>query len=343
VAITFGGVGVISKSEYFAGVALYHVAALGFGMLLCYVLLYSNIEPEDTAWLKRFLPQLMIALGLLASFVVLEHYAENFRIVRQTKTVLAFQWRNNVSTFLMLTLPFPFYAALKHPRSVIYGLVMFLSLLLTGSRGGMVFGVVEFLMCLVLLLVADKKRRTAYLYIFGLLLCAFVVFSGSLLQLFSATINRLIGVIEGETEVRIELYMRGVKDFLNHPVLGTGIGYMGNRDVHHSADFALCWYHCEPLQILASTGIVGVAAYAAQFVQRCRVLLKPSDLFHVTLFLSYISLEMMSLVNPGIFAPLPYLLIATFLLVIAEKTATLPKPTQVTEPVNTDRDKIAML
>lgn len=38
----------------------------------------------------------------------------------------------------------------------------------------------------------------------------------------------------------------------------------------------------------------------------------------MTIFLSYISLEMMSLVNPGIFCPVPYLLYVTIFMVIVE-------------------------
>ena len=37
------------------------------------------------------------------------------------------------------------------------------------------------------------------------------------------------------------------------------------------------------------------------------------------MFISYIALELMSLVNPGIFAPFPYLFLVTIYFVIMEK------------------------
>ena len=41
-----------------------------------------------------------------------------------------------------------------------------------------------------------------------------------------------------------------------------------------------------------------------------------ATLFNMTIFLSYISLEMMSLVNPGEFCPIPYELITTLIFII---------------------------
>ena len=122
-----------------------------------------------------------------------------------------------------------------------------------------------------------------------------------------------------KNEVRTIHYARGINDFLNNPIFGTGLGYMGNRDVHASKEFALCWYHCEPIQIAASFGIVGIAAYMYQFIRRNVLLWRRTTLFNITVFLSYISLEFMSLVNPGIFCPLPYLLMVTLFFVVVEK------------------------
>jgi hypothetical protein len=121
------------------------------------------------------------------------------------------------------------------------------------------------------------------------------------------------------TEVRAAHYARGINDFLTHPIFGTGLGYMGNRDVHASVDFALCWYHCAPIQVCASFGIVGIITYSYQFIKRNMLIWRKATLFNMTIFLSYISLEMMSLVNPGIFCPIPYLLYVTLFMVLVEK------------------------
>ena len=94
---------------------------------------------------------------------------------------------------------------------------------------------------------------------------------------------------------------------------------MGNSDVHNNAEFTLCWYHCSPIQSLGSFGIVGVAAYGYLIYLRIRTLAKNFTFFNIAMFLSYIGLEMMSLVNPGIFVPFPYLFLVTIYFVVMER------------------------
>ncbi|MDR2753402.1 MAG: O-antigen ligase family protein, partial [Oscillospiraceae bacterium] len=166
---------------------------------------------------------------------------------------------------------------------------------------------------------SDKKRRLLYISVAALCAALLVVAIPKLFAFFWPTIQRLLETLFKQ-EARILLYRRAVEDFLAHPFFGTGIGYMGNRDVHPSREFALCWYHCAPLQIIGSLGCVGVAAYLYQYVTRVRVFLRSRTNFHWTLLLSWLALEMMSLVNPGVFVPLPYLLLVTMFTVFAEKT-----------------------
>ena len=320
-ATTLGGVGAISAKEYFAGGALYHTAMLGFGMLLLYLWLSSAVKQDTDGRLERFIPDLMAALGLLAAFMVLHLYLTGLPVLLKKPQIIEFQWRNNVSTFLMLALPFPFFKAFKRPAWLLAGLVMYLALLLSSSRGGALFGTVELVMCVLFLLLADKKHRLLYLLIVAAVLVVLFLSLPRLLPFFWPVIKRFLdSVFNSEQEVRMQLYKRAVQDFLAHPVFGVGLGWTGNRDLHPSKTFALCWYHCAPLQIIGSMGLVGAAAYIYQYIVRVKIFLrKPADKFHWTLFLAWAGLEMMSLVNPGVFAPVPYLLILTVLLVVGEK------------------------
>jgi hypothetical protein len=318
IAITAGGLGTITAKEYFGGASLYHMVMLGFGMLAAYILFMNYIPASAGQKLRRYLPHLMAALGLFACLMVFHHYLTHFSTVLKTGTVLQFQWRNNVSTFLMLSIPFPFYLALKKPGWTVAGLAMFFALLLSGSRGALIFGTIEFLMCVAVLFTIDRRRRVPYLIVGGLMVVAAAVFAQDLFGFLGSTVNRLITITD--QEVRMRLYERALTDFFHHPIFGTGIGYMGNRDVHPSKAFSLCWYHCEPLQILGSLGLVGVGAFVWQLIARCITFLKKRSAFHITLFISYVGVEMMSLVNPGVFAPLPYLLLVTLFLAAAEKS-----------------------
>ena len=82
---------------------------------------------------------------------------------------------------------------------------------------------------------------------------------------------------------------------------------------------AVNWYHSSPFQIIGSFGLFGVVTFLYQFYKRCRLFLRRTTHFNLTLFLSFIGLTMMSTVNPGEFCPLPYAFLITYFLVVCEK------------------------
>ncbi len=323
-SILLGGVGFISAKEYFAPTSIYHMLGLGFGMVLIYAYFYAHISVKKDYSLLDMLTKIMVITGCFASFMVIAHYLVSINEVIDRQGLIFMQWRNNCSTILMITMPFAFLMANKKSYATVFGFIFYFALLLTGSRGGMVFGSVEIVMCMVMYMLYDRRRRLAYVIITFCIAFGLLAFFPQVTGFLGYTIDRLFNSINdflvGESnEVRVRHYARGIKDFLSQPIFGTGLGYMGNRDVHASKEFALCWYHCEPIQIAASFGVVGIVTFAYQFVRRNILIWKKATLFNMTIFLSYISLEMMSLVNPGILCPLPYLMLVTLFMVVVEK------------------------
>lgn len=324
IAILLGGLGFISTEEYFAPTSIYHMIGLGFGMLFMYAYFYAHIGEERNYSLIGHLTKVMVLTGCFAAFMVFSYYLININAFLDKGALLYIQWRNNCSTIFMITIPFAFLMANKKSYATIFGFIFYFAMLLTGSRAGMVFGSVEIVMCIVMFILYDKRRRLAYLIICACILFGFLAFAPQITELLGYTIDRLFNAINGflmgeQTEVRAVHYARGISDFLKHPIFGTGLGYMGNRDVHASKKFALCWYHCAPIQVCASFGIIGIITFSYQFIKRNILIWRKATLFNMTIFLSYISLEMMSLVNPGVFCPMPYLLYVTLFMVIVEK------------------------
>lgn len=323
-AILLGGLGFITTQEYFAPTSLYHMFGLGFAMLFVYAYFYAHIEVKRNYSLIDYITKVMVLTGCFAAFMVISYYIININEVIDRSGLLFIQWRNNCSTILMITIPFAFFMANKKSYATVLGFVLYFAILLTGSRGGMVFGSVEIVMCIVMYMLYDKRRRLAYVIICACILFGFLAFAPQITEFLGYTLDRLFNAVNeflmGEsTEVRAAHYARGINDFLTHPIFGTGLGYMGNRDVHASKEFALCWYHCAPIQVCASFGVVGIIAFSYQFIKRQMLIWRKATLFNMTIFLSYISLEMMSLVNPGIFCPIPYLLYVTLFMVLVEK------------------------
>lgn len=322
IAVTLGGVGFLSAKEYFNLVSFYYVFGLGFGMVLIYIILTTYLNCERDYSVKEKFTDIMVYMGLFAVFMMLEFYLVNIREVIDTKGIIYMQWRNNISTFLMLAMPFAAFKAVKKPSYVFLALIYYLCILLAGSRGGLIFGGIELVMTISILIGIDKRHRWTFIAIaMGIMLSAAFYFQ-DFYGFFSETINRLImglmGITGSEKEVRLRLFARAFEDFNSNPIFGTGLAYMGNRDVHPSKEFALCWYHCEPLQIMASLGTLGIVAFSIQLMWRFYIFLKKKTVFNITILVSYVGLEMMSLVNPGIFCPIPYLFMVTMYLAIVE-------------------------
>lgn len=320
ISITLGGAGFISAEEYFSLISFYYVFGLGFGMLIIYVLLSTYINKDRDYSLKEKFTDIMMYMGIFAVFMILEFYLKNADAVIETKGIIYMQWRNNISTFLMFAMPFAAFKAIKKPSYIFLSLLYYGCILLAGSRGGLIFGGIEFIMTLSILIGIDKRHRWTFIAIsVGIILAMFVFFQ-DFYGFFGETFDRLImGITGTEKEVRVSLFSRAFKDFNSNPIFGTGLAYMGNMDVHHAAQFALCWYHCEPLQIIGSLGIVGIIAYIYQLCTRLYIFIKKRTVFNITILVSYLGIEMMSLVNPGVFCPLPYLFLVTMFIVIVEK------------------------
>ena len=116
---------------------------------------------------------------------------------------------------------------------------------------------------------------------------------------------------------RDNLYAEGLKNFLEYPIFGTGLGYR-NDVVYPLNDMAIFWYHSTPIQIIASMGIFGAMAYIYQFAVRMRIGLKNSA-FHICTLLAFLGFEGYSCVNTGDFTPLPFAFLAVYMFLVLEK------------------------
>ena len=329
VAVTLGGLGKITAKEYFSLMPIFFTLGLGFGMLLFYNLMNSHIRLRENYSLPDKISKIMIIMGLFCCFMILEYYGEHLDKVLSTHGLLAFQWRNNASTFLIFALPFAFLRSIKGNHGWFWvGMLFYGCMMITGSRGGAIVGTAEVMMCMIALLCFDKRHRVHNIIIISVGIVMFFVFFWDLIYFFRDMLLRLLQI--DDNEIRVRLMRRAVEDFLSNPVFGRGLGYFGNRDVHHSAKGALCWYHSSPFQVIGSFGIVGIAAYGYIFVARIVYFARRNTLTNKFIFIAYIGMQLMSLVNPGLFSPVPYLLMMTLLFVIMDKIKDDPEEIRLT-------------
>lgn len=322
VAVTLGGLGKITAREYFSGTALYYTFGLGIGMFLLYLLMNSHFRASDKYVLRLKFSFIMMLAGLFCVFMIVHHYILYWPNFMSKLSPLYFQWRNNASTLLMLSMPFAFYLSVHRYPFFFVGGLEYIAILFTGSRGGALGGTIECALCLIVLVYCDRvNRKKSLLIIASLVTVAFSVLIVPMMDFFGPVLARLA---EGD-KIREGLIRRALEDFRSNPLFGRGLGYNGNTDVHNPAKFAICWYHSAPFQVIGSFGLVGIAAFMLQLYNRMKVVWERVTLFNLTLFISYAGLFLMSLVNPGEFCPVPYGLLATLLFIICDKNNIAPE------------------
>lgn len=317
-AVTLGGVGSISSKEYFSLTSLYYIVGLGAAMVLVYIIAYSCLENSDKVVIHRTFSFIMFIVCLFSCLMVILHYAVNIKDVIASRSILEPQWRNNVSTFIILTMPFVFYLSLKNYFYIIPAFITMPCLALTSSRGGLLFGAVEFMLCCIYIIYADKKNRVKTLLILTVCGFAVIIYAGDIITFISKTISRFDSDMINK-DPRTGFIRRAVEDFRACPVFGRGIGYMGNRDIYPSRKFAANWYHSAPFQVIGSFGTAGILAFGYQFIRRNIVFWSKITYFSLAVFISYIGMFMMSLVNPGEFCPVPYELMIVIMFALIER------------------------
>lgn len=320
VAMMLGGVGIMSLAEYTTKINIVYMILLGPGMTFMYVILSGIIGPgkNNTDDMPERLSKILVTVSCFIIFEVIEFYCEGLPDTILHPEILFLQWRNNISTMLMLYMPFSFYLAEK--KNFLYIIVPFASIgaiVLSGSRGGLLFGIAEFVFLILYYAVVDKKHRIILLIFTSLFVIVGIAFVLRYTFVFKYTISRFLD--PGQYRIRLKLWFRSIEDFKANIITGRGIGYMGNRDAHPSKIGQLCWYHSSIPQVIGSFGIVGIFCYLYQFICRLEFFNKRwGKELAVPVFWSFIGLEMMSFVNPGIFAP-AFLFILVLFIVFVEQ------------------------
>lgn len=321
-ALLAGGIGSISKAEYFAPGTLYYTVGLGFGMAgAYYVMKLLWCDSEKYKLREKF--SLMIYLsGLAMAALVFWKAYLNFDTVRSDFKVgsligLAMQRMTNVpAMMIMIALPFAFLYTRKNYLNIVSVIIMYIALLVHGSRAGIFIGLIIVAMCAIWVIIADKKHRYLNIAAFALGGLA-AIFCANHFYQYLIALNYENGFFTDSP--RLNLIRRAAADFYSRPIFGRGIGYSGNTDLYKPpGSFLMHWYHCEPMQILASLGLFGAAAYIFRFIDRLRLLLGNMDMYTAAFSLSYLGILIHSLVDIGEFAPIPVGILMLFMFILIE-------------------------
>lgn len=335
IAVTLGGYGSISASDYFSPVALYYVIFLGFGMILFYLVARAGIFKSEKNLFNDF-AKTMYLFGIFCAFCIFHIYIANIPLLMEKGFDLdfakKFQWQNNVSTMLFFCLPFPFYFARKNALHFFWGFIMFVSLLLTTARSALLISPVLFIICAIYAVSYNKKNILTLVLSLGLSAACFFalkqifVYIGAEAPLKALSpdttkLKSFFSFVSG-SEARNGLIVRSFEDFRSAPFFGKGLGYTGINDLYSPKKGAMHWYHMMIPQVIGSLGLFGIFAYTYQIIVRIGLVFKKKTPYNLCLGISYLGILLMSQVNPGEFCPLPYELLTVLIFIILEKSIT---------------------
>ena len=214
---------------------------------------------------------------------------------------------NNIGALLAMMIPFPFFLTGKSRYPSLYyltALLFFAGLLLTCSRGSILFGVIIYLISYIFSLFFSRQARRCFgMHIFTVLLAGVLIFyfSEELRWLFFSMVNA--GFASKERE---EIYSQGIAQFLNYPILGGSFFpvdaslFSWSTSESFVSFFPPRW-HNTIIQILASCGIVGMAAYLFHRVQTVILFVRNFNKEKMFVAFSILSLLMTSMLDCHLF------------------------------------------
>lgn len=350
-AVTFllGGIGTkFYIFENFRYVLLLLVSLFALYYLFTGTVDWAEVKKDYVCWLGFILGMLLL-LELIYIFTfakggmfnpykqVLLNVFQDGKIVRNNVHT-GWGIHNNIAGMMCVMLPFFFYFAGTRKYGFIYNLLAHLlcfGIFCTISRTSMLSAGIVYVICAVVLLVR-KQNRLQNAIVFGTLIAGALLAVGSVLllaqgqgrlaelakKLISSLMNKFdqllqLGFIDND---RLKNYSTALQQFSENPVFGNAF-YSCNayQFVYvQKMTFLPARWHNTICQVLASCGIVGLTGYFYHRVQTVRVFFKSFGFSKFFVFLSFLSILGISMLDCHLFNLGPGL-IYSLLLCFAEK------------------------
>ena len=323
IALMLGGTGFIAREDLLSPMSLFYVLSLGVGMVLIYLLLKSRFSRFNVYGIFGRIAPAMYLVGILSCAIILlytvrDNPADPVFFDRVLRNLLyeEFQPQNNLSTLLMLAMPFPVWYALKqHPVHISACFVFFFAIVTSGSRAGILLGGIELVLCFLFWMryCGEISKKV------GSFLGPILILLGLISLNWFVTEHGDFGIVH-DGEFRMEAIKIAIREFREHPVFGIGLRNHALDEIYQPKKGALCWFHMYFPQIFATMGLAGFFAYLIQLLLRATLIFRrKKGPVRSTLGLSYIGLFLMSQLNPGEFCPFPYALMAVAIFVMLEQ------------------------
>lgn len=314
IAVLLGGIGRYSLVQYASGI--YYVLGLGAGMIIAYMLMKKEFAPRRDYDLREKFSAIMMLMGIVCVVIIGVGYLRKLTgNADGTQSGLGFS-RNNICTLLMFAMPFPLYLTKKWDVWALFSLLFFGGICVSTSRGGLLFGSVEFFVCCIYwVCIARKRWYRIFCVVFAL--ASLAVCCGSVIMEILDTRFFTDDDIVGE--VRFVMILESIARLKKSPLTGSGILDNSISYGAYRKEGTMAWYHMMIPQVVGSMGLIGVVAYGYQVLQRGKLIFTKMSSWSLVLGISYLGILMMSQVNPGEFCPLPFGLLTVLLFILQER------------------------
>lgn len=318
-AITFGGLFYLDFESYFSFPTIFYVFTLGVGMIITYFFLEAYL-PRDNPRMADYFAKMMVAVGVMGILMLVSGYYHEWERISTEGPGRIFQWRNNLSNNLLMAMPFAFYLSLKSKYFIPYftiGVLQFVVLVLSYSRGGIIFGTLLFPMLVASTFLLAKQERFKILFNLVLVFAAVYLLFDNHVMPFSDVLSDIVQRVSvSREESRARMFFQAVARFRAYPIFGTGLA----DEVHYNpGQMSMNWYHSTVSQVIGSMGLIGIIAYTYQELIRLKTLIESKNRFNLFAFFALLGFGGYSLVNVGYFVAIPFVTMLLFMFMISER------------------------
>lgn len=293
---------------------------LGFGMLKNSkeIIPYTCKIMVCTAYVALF--QFFIKACWLYQKGLLFYCDVNGEIVRISRYYINLSWglSTQIAAVFVLGIPAAMYLARNGKRPVLSylsALAFLLGTVLINTRSAMLVGAVAFVVCSVLSCIKNQTKPKnvnivrAFSVVFVIcitgVLIAILAKPGALMEILYS-----LRFSDHDDSPRLKLWELGLEHFFSSPVFGSGFDTGSNIDNNVFSSM----YHCFPIQIIGSMGVIGAIAAMIHLVSLGRLALKRASVNKFLLLMLPLMILGMSLVDNFFFYPNFQIFYAIFVL-----------------------------
>ena len=277
ISYLISGIGIEEYSAFFSKNVFF--AFIQFASIFVMYFLFAGAVKWERAP-KDYLAWTGMCVGFVVLTQLLENYLSGRIFIGSGLTIdremISTGWgmHNNIGGMMAMMVPFPFYLARTRKHGWIFNLLgsaLLIGVVMSCSRTSMMVAVLAYCGCAVVLLRNRESRRMnlrVYLVAAMAVVVLVIVFWDQLFDIFYKFIDEIFIISS-----RDKLFINGCKQFAEYPIFGGTFYPQGDyipwdwSNLEAFTSFFPPRWHNTLIQIAASCGIVGLAAYLIHRLQ----------------------------------------------------------------------------